>query len=305
MITLVLVMVLGGGAPEPAPGGLPDAGPVMAWVQSMLSLLTRMAATVTVGFAWLGGGYLTSTPVTIQTGALRIAVAMGAVWAGLVLIAAGLTVIELRIESVQLASQGIGASLASPQARPLLIELVMATATSVTALRSKSRWLPFPIALLAVIGGAIVGGHVLTAPSPVLAGAVLGIHVAAVSLWVGGLVAVGWLALKHSDAWLDVLPRYSRVALGSILALALSGIVSALQQIELGQVWESAYGIVVTLKVLMILALALFGWAQRRRVIGRGSARLRDFLLLAGAELTLMVITFGIAVGLATTPTPN
>ena len=46
---LVVALVVGGGAPQAAPPGIPDPGPVTGWGLPLLRLLTDLAAVAAVG----------------------------------------------------------------------------------------------------------------------------------------------------------------------------------------------------------------------------------------------------------------
>ncbi len=102
-----------------------------------------------------------------------------------------------------------------------------------------------------------------------------------------------------------VVAGYSRVALVCVLVVAASGTAAALTQVtSVGDLFGSAYGLVIVLKASALVVLATAGLLQRRRVVARGLRGRRDFVLLAGSELVLMVLTFALAAGLSQTPPP-
>lgn len=301
LATLVLVLLLGGGAPERAPAGLPEASPVVTWALSASPFALRVVGAVTVGFALLGGGYLGRQLTSrVRERASLLAESWAFVWAGLIVVVAGLIVLEMR-------ALGPGAPVLEQMAgslrvRAMFVELVLVVLVSVAATLLPRLTLPFALLALAP---EMLTGHVRTADSPIVVGSSLVIHVVAASLWVGGLIVLGWLALRHTSAWGDALPRYSQVALLSIVALAITGTITALSRVgSLDQLFGSAYGIVVLLKALALVSLAVLGFLQRQYVVGRAARRTRDFLLLAGTELTLMALAFALASALSQTPPP-
>ena len=60
---LVVVLLAGGGAPQPVPAGLPDSGPVTGWGLPSVRLLSDLAGLATVGLL-LAAGLLISSPET-------------------------------------------------------------------------------------------------------------------------------------------------------------------------------------------------------------------------------------------------
>jgi cytochrome c oxidase assembly factor CtaG len=65
-------------------------------------------------------------------------------------------------------------------------------------------------------------------------------------------------------------------------------------------VFGTTYGLLVLGKVVALVALGVFGVAQRRRIVSAGSS----FLRLATTELFVMAAAVGLAVALSRTPTP-
>jgi putative copper resistance protein D len=107
-----------------------------------------------------------------------------------------------------------------------------------------------------------------------------------------------------------VVARYSGMALWCFVAVAVSGVVSAV--IRLGGVGElgnlaTAYGALILVKTACLVVLGLLGWQQRRRVVGRMAAEGPGrglFLRFAMTELVVMGVAVGFATALSRTPTP-
>ena len=101
------------------------------------------------------------------------------------------------------------------------------------------------------------------------------------------------------------MPRYSRLALVSVVVLTLSGVLtSALRLDALGELVTSKYGAIVLFKVVLLAGLVGAGWMQRRYVFGATPILRRHFLAVAALELTTMSLAFALAVALARTPPP-
>jgi putative copper export protein len=106
-----------------------------------------------------------------------------------------------------------------------------------------------------------------------------------------------------------VLERYSTLALVCFVVVAISGYVSAALRVGEFDQLLTPYGILVLVKVARLLALGLFGLAQRRFLIRRMHAAGPDggrgyFWWLVVAELGFMGIASGVAAALARTATP-
>ncbi|MFD4422226.1 cytochrome c oxidase assembly protein [Agromyces sp. NPDC058484] len=154
-------------------------------------------------------------------------------------------------------------------------------------------------------------GHAAGAAGHDAAVSALGLHLVFVCVWVGGLLTIVLLRNRLDDGRLPVvLARYSTVALICFIVVALSGYASAALRIGTWGELGTPYGVLVVAKVAALIALGLFGAAQRRFLIGRmsrgGAAASvgRDFWVLVVAELAFMGIASGVAAALARTPTP-
>ena len=271
----------------------------MAWTLELLPLLSTVFAALTVGFAMLAAGFLgRAKPIPgVGTATRRLA----ATWAGLGLVAVAVTAVQAR--SLAPDEALIGQLLGSTQMRATALETVLAASVAVLVVRAPR--LALPLALAALVP-ELLTGHVRTDDSPVLAGISLVVHVVAASLWVGGLAALTWLALRGRSAWTDALAGYSRMALVCVFALGTSGTIVALERVNsFGDLFAHGYGLVIVGKAALLLGLVALGMRQRRRVVGRRLTGLRSFMPLAGAELTLMLLAFALATGLSQTPPPT
>ncbi|WP_210415458.1 cytochrome c oxidase assembly protein [Agromyces laixinhei] len=152
-------------------------------------------------------------------------------------------------------------------------------------------------------------GHAAGAAGHAAAVSALGLHVAFASVWLGGLVTIVLLKRELGPKRLAVvLARYSTVALICFIVVALSGYASAALRIGTWDQLATPYGGLVAAKVTALIALGLFGAAQRRFLIGRmsrgdGSGN-GAFWWLVVAELAFMGLASGVAAALARTATP-
>jgi copper transport protein len=135
--------------------------------------------------------------------------------------------------------------------------------------------------LLALTGAALAAGAVLLAPgasghaaqtSPrALALALDWLHLAAGSLWLGGLVGllVLWAGLPAADRLAGLaacVPRFSNVALASVALLLGSGIwASVLHLPTLSSLWQTSYGKAIVVKAILLAGALVAGFVNFRR----------------------------------------
>ena len=150
------------------------------------------------------------------------------------------------------------------------------------------------------------------------------VHVLAGSIWVGG-VAFLLLALPAATARLDgpqrsslllsTLVRFSPVALGAVIAVAVTGVVQAYIDVRtLEALFNTTYGQLLIVKSALLLALMILGWVNRGRVIP-SLTRLADAGKAPGqagvlarrslrGELALMLCVFGVTAALVSYAPP-
>ena len=117
-----------------------------------------------------------------------------------------------------------------------------------------------------------IGGHWEVAKI-----AATGLHVLATSAWLGGLLALATVLIpgEKVQELAQLIPRFSRVALLSVVTLIVTGIVHALA--VAGGVYElasSRYGLVLLIKV-SIFGLMLFMGNEGRKSAARAAFRLQ------------------------------
>ncbi|MDQ8041836.1 bifunctional copper resistance protein CopD/cytochrome c oxidase assembly protein [Cellulosimicrobium sp. XJ-DQ-B-000] len=162
------------------------------------------------------------------------------------------------------------------------------------------------LALAALLPVAL-GGHAAGADEHRNAVNSLLVHLVAVTVWVGGLAGLALLRPRVGTALPTVVARYSVVAAWCFAGAAFSGIVNASLRLESpADLVTSTYGLLLTVKVVALVALGLAGWAQRRRIIPRLAAPDggRAFARLAVGEILVMAVTFGASVALSRSSPP-
>ena len=135
------------------------------------------------------------------------------------------------------------------------------------------------------------------------------LHVLFAGIWLGGLVTIALIRpLMDKARVLIVMSRYSTLALVSFIVVAASGFVSAQIRVDTPANLLTPYGILVLVKVTALLALGVFGAAQRRFFLNRmasspGGGR-GYYWWVVVAELGFMGLASGVAAALARTATP-
>lgn len=142
----------------------------------------------------------------------------------------------------------------------------------------------------------------------------LALHLIGALLWGGGLIALGVLWPRLGVATVRVVTRYSTLALWAFILTGLSGVLSATVRVNsFADLFSTAYGNLLLLKICTFLIMGAFGATQRAKVISvlqkqpsnKPAAKL--FWRLALIELVIMAATFGIASAMARSqpPTPE
>jgi putative copper resistance protein D len=154
---------------------------------------------------------------------------------------------------------------------------------------------------LAAIIAPVFESHSASSGSHALAIGSLVVHVVAISLWVGGLVAITFL--KAEDRAI-ALPRFSALALWAAIAVSASGTANAWARLNFQSALNSEYARMVLLKILLTAALIFFGYLNRRQL--KGSLKLDGKQLgrLLSVEVLIMAITTFVGAKLSTMQPP-
>ncbi|WNQ10265.1 copper resistance protein CopC [Paenibacillus aurantius] len=143
----------------------------------------------------------------------------------------------------------------------------------------------------ALIGVKSVNGHAMAfEPQGVLV-LLDAVHLAAAALWAGGLV-VTVAFWKQKGFLLLFLKRFSRAALGSILLLALTGVLSTFLFLpKISYVLYSQWGILLLVKAGLVVMIAVTGALIRSSLRKRG---VNGAGVLLKVDLSLMAVILGV-----------
>ena len=157
-------------------------------------------------------------------------------------------------------------------------------------------------------------GHPVTDPVMFVSVTADLVHFGAIAVWAGGLVQLA-LCLHRPAPDEDLVPvtaKFSRLAAGSVAAVAISGAVLALRIMpSLSTLWTTGFGLLVLLKIAglaALLAVASRSRAAVRRSVGEpaeGTTKtvtLRRLRTAVAVEVLLSVVVLALAALLTVTP---
>jgi copper transport protein len=137
---------------------------------------------------------------------------------------------------------------------------------------------PAVVAVLLVVSVAAVG-HAVAGSMPLLAVAATAVHVAAMSAWLGGLVALFAGALRAATPARELtagLPRWSRLAAWYVGAIVLTGLWQSLREVSsFAALTSTTYGWVLVAKLALVAAVLVAALVSRDVVQQRGGRRRR------------------------------
>ncbi|GAA1346266.1 copper resistance D family protein [Arthrobacter roseus] len=192
--------------------------------------------------------------------------------------------------------------------RALIAQIGLLLASALLAAVAQST-IPLRMALFLAVAATTtlaLGGHSGFQGGHDIAMFSLAAHLAAASLWVGGLTGLGWLAKRTPDLLRPAVARFSRWALIYAVVVGTSGVINALVRVEsLPLLFSSLYGLVLLLKVVAFTGLVVFGALHRRRLLRLATFTTKSFLQLAAGELLVMGAAYGFAIALVSLDPPT
>ncbi|MBB3043802.1 cytochrome c oxidase assembly protein [Nocardioides soli] len=311
---LVVLLLLGGGAPRPEPAGLPDPGPWTGWGLPVLTYLGLLLGIAVVGALLVppltmpGGGELGGRAFRAVRTVGPLALAWFLVTVGVLVLTYSdqfaVPVRHVRPEEVWGFARGVD------QGRALLVQAALAlviAAASRFALTAREVGVLLVLAV-ATLMPPVFTGHSAAAGSHDTAVVSLLLHVGAAGVWVGGVVALWWHLGSAPALRAVAARRFARVATWCLGVTAVSGVVNALVRLggPTGFV-TSDYGRGALVKVLLLGVVALVAFFSREVALGRlaqDGRGWRDLTVLTGIEVGVLAVATALGVGLGRTPPP-
>ena len=128
------------------------------------------------------------------------------------------------------------------------------------------------------------------------------IHVIALALWVGGVIALGTLSAQDRPV---AVPRFSQMALWSAIAVVISGTINAWARLNFADAWNSSYAFIVLGKIFATVILLWIGYLHRKTLSHKDSINWVGFAKLLSVEAAIMVITVVMGTWLSTSSSPD
>ncbi len=292
-----------------APLALADPGPVIRWGLPIIRGLTDLSTAVTIGSLTMA--VFASSNGSWQLGRLlNLSAAAASVWTLSGVATTLMTYLSVTGTSISASNSfgdGLWLFVSSIQlGQNLALNILAGAAVAVLSL-AVSRIIPaLFVTALAFLGlvPLAISGHAAGTQGHAMAVNALGLHLVAVSVWVGGLVALVAIRSKDTEANLVAARRFSSLALFAYFVIAVSGIGSASVRITSLAELLTPYGELVLAKSAILLLAGVFGAVYRLRLLPKAGA-LKTFSGLVGLELGLMGLAMGLATALAHTAPPQ
>ncbi|MEA9984017.1 cytochrome c oxidase assembly protein [Subtercola sp. RTI3] len=306
---LILGLEYGGGATALL---LADPGPLVRFGLPMATLAVNLSASLAIGALFLAVFALRSSKPEFNR-ALDIAAAGAALLTVFSAITGFLSFLNVTSSSASLDSkfgQILGQFLiAVPLGQAWLETTLLAAAVTVLCFAVRNVTMLAFVGVLAVLTLVPMAqqGHAAGTDGHDAAITALFLHILFAAVWLGGLLVLALLSKQLDNSrLLEVVQRYSGVALVCFVVVAASGYVSA--ELRIGSLDRllTPYGILVLVKVTALIVLGLIGAMYRNLLIRRladGAGR-RIFWRIVVVELVFMGVASGTAVALARTATP-
>ncbi len=186
----------------------------------------------------------------------------------------------------------------------LLFEALVALVVTAFAFRLKRILTTVLLLLLSLLGlvAPVFQSHSAANGSHGLVIGSLIIHVVALSLWVGGVIA---LALLEPSDRAAAVPRFSELALWAAIAVVASGTVNAWTRLGFKSAWHTTYAYVVIGKVILTVILISMGYLHRKNLAKREAIDWLGFGRLIFAEAIVMVVTVAMGAWLSSNQPPQ
>lgn len=296
------------GAAEPRAIG--DPGAFVRWALPAATFVHHTAMSITVASGLFLAGILPAgSPVFRRAAAVGAAAAV--VWAlsaAMVLLLGFADIVgqPLSVDPDFLRQLGYYvSSVASGQSRMalLLAAVVVAGLLALPPTRRGGAGAA-AIAIAAVLPLSLIG-HAASSALPFAAVSSLALHIAGVTVWVGGVMVLGLLAgllNRPRSPWprpADAFRRFSTLAGIAFAVVFASGIINAV--IRLGDFSSlfTPYGWLIIMKAAATLALGVSGYLHRKWIATAGSTPARAAWRLIAVEILIMAATMAMAVVLA------
>ncbi|MEY3614232.1 MAG: hypothetical protein RL752_140 [Actinomycetota bacterium] len=130
------------------------------------------------------------------------------------------------------------------------------------------------------------------------------LHLAGISVWVGGLVALFAIYFDEPEKRSVLVKRYSTLALFAFILVAISGLTGGFIRLYQPSDLLTSYGLLLITKAAVLVLLGLFGVWHRLMLIRGIESGSSSFIRIVGVEIAIMGIALALATALARTAPP-
>lgn len=172
-----------------------------------------------------------------------------------------------------------------------------------------ARWLS--LGGLVGVGAALAAsGHASAAAPQWLTRPMVFVHGTGIAFWAGALLPLAFSCREGGESAELALRRFSRAIAYIVAALVVAGLVLTVIQVEaLPALWHTGYGLLLSTKLVLALALfALAGfnrWRLTKPALAEQGRAQRLLVRSILAETLLMVVILGLVAGFRFTPPPR
>jgi putative copper export protein len=310
LASMYLVLAMIGALSENEIIGLPTVPELTLWGLPLSLLIRDIAMALTVGSV-LVGGVLAPRPDAFLG---RLTSLSALVWILAIATQSVFTVSEVLAFSISDSlNVTVWWSLLSQTTvgQVMLVQTVILVFVAILGWVVLDRVTGIIISSLAIIAAFLPGltGHSSLTDTHNAASISLGIHIVAMSAWIGGLVALVIYLLHSGNDSGIVIRRFSTLALISVIALVESGLLNASLRLDgPAALVTSVYGAILLAKISILIVLISFGWRVRKKInesAEEGPMNNVAISLLAGREILWMGLVLGLSVALSRTAPPG
>jgi putative copper resistance protein D len=186
----------------------------------------------------------------------------------------------------------------------LAFQALMATIVLIFSFATKKIESLIVLLVLSIAGlvAPVFESHAASGGSHSLVIGSLVIHVIALSLWVGGVIALGTLSAEDRPS---AVPRFSQMALWAAIAVVISGAINAWARLNFVDSWKSSYAFIVLGKIVATVILVWIGYRHRKTLSNKESINWAGFAKLITVEALIMGVTVIMGTWLSTSSSPD
>ncbi|MEY4944584.1 MAG: hypothetical protein RL384_528 [Actinomycetota bacterium] len=304
LITLLIALLLTGST---APGQFSDPGAVVRWGTPMVKLIMNFSMAIAIGslafsaFAANPAQQKRLQPISSWAAAIWL-LSAASYFVMTYLSAAGIT-----ISYGPEFSSGLWLFATEIELGVLLAwNLVIAFVLSLSTIMFPSgRMIAVNTALgMAGLYPLAESGHASSDIGHSIAVNSMLLHLAGISVWVGGLVALFAIYFDEPEKRSVLVKRYSTLALFAFILVAISGLTGGFIRLYQPSDLLTSYGLLLITKAAVLVLLGLFGVWHRLKLIRGIESGSSSFIRIVGVEIAIMGIALALATALARTAPP-